>query len=232
MTEAEWRVATDPAPMIAFLRRKSSGRKRRLFAVACCRRIWHLFAEEGFRQTVLAVERCADEVQPNWTACRMPAITAARRLRRDGVTTVPLEYYAALGSACAQPQEAAIESAKQAATSLALRLADESRPTRDSEWTVLKNAVQSKEREAQTELLRCIFGNPVQPIALDSFWRTPTVAVLAEAIYTERSFDRLPILADALEEAGCTDAAILEHCRGPGPHVRGCWVVDLILGKE
>jgi hypothetical protein len=53
-----------------------------------------------------------------------------------------------------------------------------------------------------------------------------------EAIYTDRAFDRLPILADALEEAGCTDAAILEHCRGPGPHVRGCWVVDLLLDKS
>jgi hypothetical protein len=63
-------------------------------------------------------------------------------------------------------------------------------------------------------------------------WNESTVTELAQAIYTDRAFDRLPILADALEEAGCTDAAILEHCRGPGPHVRGCWVVDLLLGKE
>ncbi len=58
------------------------------------------------------------------------------------------------------------------------------------------------------------------------------MAALARSIYDDRAFDRLPVLADALEDAGCTDAAILDHCRGPGPHVRGCWVVDLILGKS
>ena len=63
-------------------------------------------------------------------------------------------------------------------------------------------------------------------------WLASLVLGLAQAIYDERAFDRLPILADALEDAGCTDAAILEHCRGPGPHVRGCWVVDLLLGKQ
>jgi hypothetical protein len=60
---------------------------------------------------------------------------------------------------------------------------------------------------------------------------TPTVTALAEAIYADRAFDRMPVLADALEEAGCSDDQILSHCRGEGPHVRGCWVVDLVLGK-
>jgi hypothetical protein len=55
---------------------------------------------------------------------------------------------------------------------------------------------------------------------------------MAEVIYADSAFDRLPVLADALEEAGCTISDILDHCRGPGPHVRGCWVVDLLLGKE
>ena len=62
-------------------------------------------------------------------------------------------------------------------------------------------------------------------------WNGGTIHHLAQAIYDERAFDRLPILADALEDAGCTDAAILDHCRQPGEHVRGCWVVDLLLGK-
>ena len=67
---------------------------------------------------------------------------------------------------------------------------------------------------------------------LDPSWLTSTVIALAEGIYSDRAFDRLPILADALEDAGCDHADILAHCRGDGPHARGCWVVDLILGKE
>jgi hypothetical protein len=63
-------------------------------------------------------------------------------------------------------------------------------------------------------------------------WNGGTIQQLARTIYDDHTFERLPILADALEEAGCTDAAILGHCRGPGPHVRGCWVVDLLLGKQ
>ena len=80
-------------------------------------------------------------------------------------------------------------------------------------------------------LLRCIFGNSFRSLVADVSWITSSVDSLAESIYTDRAFDRLPILADALEAAGCTNADILGHCRGPGPHVRGCWVVDLILGK-
>jgi len=66
---------------------------------------------------------------------------------------------------------------------------------------------------------------------LDPAWLTSTVVSLAEGIYAERAFDRLPILADALQDAGCENTDVLDHCRGPGPHVRGCWVVDLVLGK-
>jgi hypothetical protein len=86
-----------------------------------------------------------------------------------------------------------------------------------------------------TALLRCIFGNPFRPAPSLApavlAWNGGTVPKLAAAIYEERAFDRLPILADALEDAGCTDADILGHCRGGGEHVRDCWVVDLVLGK-
>ena len=83
--------------------------------------------------------------------------------------------------------------------------------------------------------LRDIFGNPFRPAPLDPTWlrwNEDTIPRLAQAIYDERRFQDLPILADALEEAGCTSGDILEHCRGPGPHVSGCWVVDLLLGKQ
>lgn len=80
--------------------------------------------------------------------------------------------------------------------------------------------------------LRCIFGSPFRPIALDPGWLTPTVKQLAEAIYEERAFDRLPVLADALEDAGCNQQDILGHLRSGGDHVRGCWAVDLVTGRE
>jgi hypothetical protein len=90
----------------------------------------------------------------------------------------------------------------------------------------------NKARAAFAHLLRHIIGNPFHPAKIDRSWLTPTVVKLSQAIYNERSFDRLPILADALEEAGCTNTDILNHCRGDGLHVRGCWPVDLILGKS
>ena len=86
----------------------------------------------------------------------------------------------------------------------------------------------------QCALLRCLFGNPFRPVSLDPAWlgwNAGTVVKLAQAIYDDRRFGELPVLADALEDAGCTDAAILAHCRGPGEHVRGCWAVDLVLGR-
>jgi hypothetical protein len=81
-------------------------------------------------------------------------------------------------------------------------------------------------------ILRDIFGNPFRPVSAEPSWLTSTVLQLAGGIYAGRAFDRLPILADALQDAGCDTTDILAHCRGPGPHVRGCWVVDLVLGKR
>jgi hypothetical protein len=84
-------------------------------------------------------------------------------------------------------------------------------------------------------LLRCVAGNPFRPVALDSawlHWDGGTVRKIAQGIYDDRAFDRLPVLADALEETGCADRDLLDHCRSGGEHVRGCWAVDLLLGKE
>jgi hypothetical protein len=84
----------------------------------------------------------------------------------------------------------------------------------------------------QLLLLRDVFGNPFRPVTFAPAWRTSTVLSLAQTIYDERQFQNLPILADALEDAGCDNAAILGHCRQPGEHTRGCWVLDLVLGKQ
>jgi len=90
-------------------------------------------------------------------------------------------------------------------------------------------------RETLLPLIRCIFGNPFAEVSLSPEWLTwgsRTVPALAAAIHDERAFDRLPILADALEDAGCDNRDILDHLRGPGPHSRGCHVLDLLLGRN
>jgi hypothetical protein len=95
---------------------------------------------------------------------------------------------------------------------------------------------EANEQEIHANVLRDLFGPlPFRPVSLDPTWLTwqhGTIPKLAQSIYDERAFDRLPVLADALEEAGCADHAILAHLRGPGPHALGCWALDLLLGKE
>ena len=86
--------------------------------------------------------------------------------------------------------------------------------------------------ERQAALLRDIFGNPFRPVAFDPTWCTADSLTIAGRMYESRDFSAMPILADALEEAGCTNPDVLLHCREPGVHVRGCWVVDGVLGKS
>lgn len=99
----------------------------------------------------------------------------------------------------------------------------------DRKWD---KTILTAERKAIADLIREISGNPFRPLAADLTWFTPNVVGLAHSIYEARAFDRMPILAEALEEAGCTDADIVDHCRKPGGHVLGCWVLDLLLGKK
>ena len=94
-------------------------------------------------------------------------------------------------------------------------------------WSV--RAIPSAE---QVQLIRCLCGNPFRKVRFNKKWRTDTVLALARTMYESREFGAMPILADALQDAGCDNDDILDHCHGAGPHVRGCWVVDLVLGKE
>jgi len=205
MTEAEWLKCTDPQPMLAFLRGKVSDRKLRLFAVACSRRMWDWIDVLG-RAAVEAAEDFADGLAG-------PDELRAARLACQGTGGQSAWYAAASNSAIA---------ARNAA--------------RSAQAGVANNAPlgsETAELLAQARLLRDIFGDPFRSLSLDPKpWLTPKVIELAQAIYDDRAFDRMPALADAIHKAGCDDSDILAHCRGPGPHVRGCWVVDMILGKE
>jgi hypothetical protein len=93
-------------------------------------------------------------------------------------------------------------------------------------------AARDAEKAAQCRLLRDIFCNPFRPVSMAPSRLTSSVLDLTRTMYDSRDFAAMPILADALEEAGCNNPDILAHCRGDGPHIRGCWVVDLVLGKE
>ena len=91
---------------------------------------------------------------------------------------------------------------------------------------------QREEKTRQVAILHDLFGNPFQPIEIDAAWLTPDVISHVEAIYTEGDFERMPTLGSALQKAGCDEVNILNHCHESIGHVRGCWVIDSLLGKS
>ena len=230
MTEQEWLTCTDPQKMLEFLGSKVSERKLRLFAVACCRRIWSRWGESQLPTEVVTIEMFADgEVsKKNMRAVR------SKLGAMGGVSAA----WAANSAEHAVLEDNALNAAKQAVSSalyFAYFFIYEATFSESSYSGDCKKAAEARadERIALPSILREIFGPlPFRPVAFDPSWLTPTVTQLAEAIYEERAFDRMPILADALEDAGCANADILEHCRQPGEHVRGCWPLDLVLAKE
>jgi hypothetical protein len=106
----------------------------------------------------------------------------------------------------------------------------------DNGWVASRISLNADEASIPDGILRKVvldvIPNPFRPHEIDPGWQSSTVVGIAEQMYVSRDFSAMPILADALQDAGCEDEQILSHCRGEGPHVRGCWVVDLVLGKE
>jgi hypothetical protein len=233
VTEEEWLQATDPSPMLEFLRGKASDRKFRLSSCAIARQLWRLLARDEWRpppdeRSTRAVELAEAFVEGQASEEDLrAAVGPARDASNDAWWSAS---YPAVGEqfpvmAAAAYAEAAV------AERVAEALADD---------TTLPHIEGFHEHEQlnktypTTAILRCLF-NPFSPIAFNPTWlawKDGTVLKVAQAIYDERAFDRMPILADALEEAGCTNIEILNHCRQPGEHVRGCWVIDALLGKS
>ena len=221
MTEQEWLAWPDPQLMLEFVRGKASDRKLRLFGVACCRRIWQWINHEECRQAILSSEKFADGVA---TLQECNAANDAASVIAD-----TSKEFLAVASSCAVSWATSTGPNGWDADTWSLLSAMQTA----AYHTALVHEDQSPERAEQAGLLRDIFGLiPFRPVTLHPRWLTSTVVALAEGIYQDRAFDCLPILADALEEAGCNNKDILDHCRGPGPHVRGCWALDQILGKE
>jgi hypothetical protein len=213
--------------MLDVLGGTASSRKLRLFAAACCQRVQELAGErrdlEEAGYYITALEREADGLaRPSeWGEAVARVLSKQWDISDRTLDFLPADFCAFLCAIDNDPPEAAL----WASVNANIALSDfKQRPEADEVGG-------SPEARVQAPLLRCIFGNPFRPVAVESGWLTSTVAELARGIYADRAFDRLAILADALQDAGCEHPDILGHCRGGGPHVRGCWVVDLVLGK-
>jgi hypothetical protein len=230
MTEAEWMDCTDPHKMMGYLRDKMSDRKLRLFACACCRRVWHLLSDERSRKAVEVAEKFSDGVNSNEEAVGVLQRLHTRLAELEGDFRLQAEV--ALDCCRNGPFSAALETACRTER---LQVVTACLP---DDWfseksTATRVETQKEVKGVQTQLLRCIFGPLLfRPVTLNPAWQTATVLSLAQSIYDQRQFENMSILADALEDAGCKNAEILTHCRQPEEHVRGCWVVDLILGKK
>ena len=253
MTEGEWLTGTDPLPMIKFLGRQASDRKIRLFAVACCRRVWASLRHEEFREAVLKAESFADGLVDE--AELVQAYKRAHPFfvnlhgedggpRRDngpcGALTAaafpgpPKSIWDRIADALDDPwwEDEFDKGDRLAPALVTAQHAARAAADLQGEGNVLDSPVTTAEHREQTALVRCLFGNPFRPPSMRAEWLTGEVKALAEGIYAERAFDRMPLLASALEAAGCTSADLIEHCRSGGEHARGCWVVDLLLGKS
>lgn len=256
--EAEWLASTDQAVMLEYVLTEprfgygpagsvpgiAISRKLRLFAVACCRQVWHLLTNKRQRTAVQVAEWYADGGSGDTRNC--PWFP-------DAVMT-DLGYLQIAERHAAEASEANV------GTTVAEERVDHA--ASDTAWNarLLKGMAGDAPDAAQAALLRDIVGNPFRPARLPPRrcpdcgwlsqlyqcpscnrvgahpWLTPTILSLAEYAYHERDFDGLPALADALEESGCLDFHVLAHLRhgwpDDGPHVRGCWALDLLLGKS
>jgi hypothetical protein len=262
MTGAEWLVCRRPEAMLGELFSTGSGvseRRLRLFACACCRRIGDLVPlEETWAELLATAERCADGALSPAALDRIyqraqDLARATAETRTEAARAIVREIVGALHSRllahhstppprppfwwahAPKPSEPTIGT--NAAAAHARSAADE---VRSSWWRRLKaevtgfpnDRVYEAERAAQADLLRDIFGNPFRVAFFSPLWCTETALALARTMYESRDFSPMPILADALQDAGCDNDSALTHCRDTTQvHVRGCWVVDLVLGR-
>jgi hypothetical protein len=229
VTDADWAGDTQPFRLISWwqhFRGEPSPRKRRLLACACCRLIWGQFTDECLRRAVELAEGFADgRVGPGELA----------RAHEQAVTLATSRGKRLSQMSKDNPQWAGLVTAWRAASAAAWASGPDGSPLENALHDAAQDGGRGRDTEdaGQAALVQDILGNPLRPAALDPAWlRGGGVQQLARAIYDVGRYEDLPVLADALEDAGCTAPEILGHLRGPGPHVRGCWVLDLALGKE
>jgi hypothetical protein len=237
MTESAWMTSDDAHRMLEYALPCATGRKLRLFAVACCRRIVHAFPDQtDAKDRLVMAERYADglatasEIQGAQHLYLCGGGVSFDRFGHEAAREVPqwaavsaqlkCEAAARFGLTKPPPRPNLVGRLRRLFIRPTMPLPTDPPPP---EYLA--------ELRSQAALLRDIFGNPFRPAAFAPEWRTSTAVALAQQMYESRDFGAMPILADALQDAGCDSGDVLDHCRGPGPHVRGCWVVDLVLGK-
>lgn len=262
MTDAQWQACASPRDMLWFLIKPSeprvtdiesfpdciaSDRKLRLFACACYHRIQHLllcplaaWASPLAVWAIAVAEQFADGLTRREDLERADSqlreqlgILEGPWRASQGAERIALHpAHAALALAAQATRPEAPKAAYYASSNAYLNAPSLAKPgagPHDCGYY----ATQVGEERGQADILRCIFGpSPPAPAVVGAEWRTPNVMAVARQIYEGRDFGALPVLADALEEAGCDDGELLDHLRGPGTHVRGCWALDLALGRE
>jgi hypothetical protein len=225
MTEVEWLACEDPLPMIRGLSHSVWGERRgRLFAVACCRLLRALPDRYPLAAVIEAAERFADKRADD------NELAAASRIANDAV-----EWEARHDMSSWQYSAAEVVAAAVRYPTEEYRAIDELFAWARTDQGTTPDLRTGEDRSGPTlaNLVREFVGNPFRPVVFAPEWGTRTVVTLATQVYESRDFGAMPILADALQDAGCDSDDLLNHCRDEKqPHVRGCWVVDLVLGKQ
>jgi hypothetical protein len=221
MMEVEWLAWERPEAMLEHVGLTATDRQLRLFGCACCRLVWQHLTTPGSREAVELSEQYADGLVTKKQLAEARLAVRASSWNADAAKAHRASWNPGGYLAWHSTREAVRTAVERIVSSVPW-----------SDHPVGSSTVDTTRSRARiANLLRDIF-NPFRPVAPDPVWLTSDVVALARGIYEDRAFDRMPILADALQDAGCTNEDVLSHCRGAGPHVRGCWVVDLVLGKQ
>jgi hypothetical protein len=231
-TEEEW-LACPAADSLLFriLELRASERKLRLFGCACCRLVWHYFVQPESKSAVEAAERFAVGEIP--AEVMKAAADAASAVVRQGNPPRRTdrgrreEYHEHIAAVSAAEVARAEDEDGWPYWERLVEIPDRTLEIARYQRFGLNGATMEA---ALCDRLRDIVGNPYRAVNVAPEWETATVLGLAQGILIERGFDRLPILADALEDVGCSEAELLAHCREPRVHVLGCWAIDLLLG--
>jgi hypothetical protein len=229
MTEADWLGGTDPEAMTALLAERGSQRQWRLVAAGCLREVGHLLLDQRSRQAFLTLEACADTGRKDELLAAHAAAVASQRHLRSAA--FPRDHY---DHHVLRRVEAAHEALARATLPNLVPCAQARMVSNILRYASSDPAWQQRIGRLHCDLLRDLFGNPFRAVRLPRAWlRTAgqQAAEIARAIYADRSFDELSILADALVDADCPCDALVRHCRESGPHGRGCWAVDRLRKK-